>query len=87
MHSTNLDGLLEEIKAHPAFEEILETRSNDTFAVVRVSYREDHPDYDGGEYVEVYSWDGECLEHDLGMTVSLDDALQWAEDEYGEEFP
>ena len=72
--------------SHPAFVQILDSETDDATGctVARVEYREDHPDYTGGVYTEVYSWSGECLDEDYPCD-DLDEALAEALVEFEDE--
>jgi len=45
----------ESIRRHPAYVDHTDVDSYEGFTLVRVTYREDHPDYAGGEHLE--AWD------------------------------
>ena len=69
---------------HPAFEQLIDTRRAEGITVQLVQYRQDHPDYEGGRYVEVYAGPGylpdgrslgECLDPDFGPEGDLDSCL------------
>jgi hypothetical protein len=52
------------IRRHPAYVDHTDVDSYEGFTLVRVTYREDHPDYEGGEHLEVWDDNEEYL-HDV----------------------
>ena len=76
------------IRRHPAYVDHTDVGTYEGFTLVRVCYREDHPDYEGGEHLEVWDDNEEYLcdvEDETAFEYAVDEVLEEKEQAEREE--